>query len=156
MSQQEVSYRGSVYPWHCDHMGHMNVMWYVGKFDEASWQFIARLGLNRARFETAGTGMVTVEQRLEYKRELRAGDVISIVSTVLEVRNKSIRMHHEMRNDETGEVVAATVIVAVHIDAVLRKACMLPADIRNRASQTIRPSGREQTEASEAVLGQCV
>jgi acyl-CoA thioesterase FadM len=26
------TYRGAVYPWHCDHMGHMNVMWYVGKF----------------------------------------------------------------------------------------------------------------------------
>ena len=25
------TYRGAVYPWHCDHMGHMNVMWYVGK-----------------------------------------------------------------------------------------------------------------------------
>ena len=31
------TYRGAVYPWHCDHMGHMNVMWYVGKFDEATW-----------------------------------------------------------------------------------------------------------------------
>ena len=28
------TYRGAVYPWHCDHVGHMNVMWYVGKFDE--------------------------------------------------------------------------------------------------------------------------
>jgi acyl-CoA thioesterase FadM len=32
-----------VYPWHCDHMGHMNVMWYVGKFDEATWIFFARI-----------------------------------------------------------------------------------------------------------------
>jgi acyl-CoA thioesterase FadM len=31
------TYRGTVYPWHCDHIGHMNVMWYVGKFDEATW-----------------------------------------------------------------------------------------------------------------------
>ena len=28
-----LSYKGTVYPWHCDHMGHMNVMWYAGKFD---------------------------------------------------------------------------------------------------------------------------
>jgi acyl-CoA thioester hydrolase len=26
------TYRGAIYPWHCDHMGHMNVMWYVGKY----------------------------------------------------------------------------------------------------------------------------
>jgi acyl-CoA thioester hydrolase len=32
----ELTYRGTVYPWQCDHIGHMNVMWYVGKFDEAT------------------------------------------------------------------------------------------------------------------------
>jgi len=31
----EVTYRGTVYPWHCDHVGHLNRMWYAGKFDEA-------------------------------------------------------------------------------------------------------------------------
>ena len=39
------TYRGAVYPWHCDHMGHMNVMWYVGKFDEATWNLFATLGV---------------------------------------------------------------------------------------------------------------
>ena len=37
LSKPVITYRGTVYPWQCDHMGHMNVMWYVGKFDEASW-----------------------------------------------------------------------------------------------------------------------
>lgn len=35
--EQEATYRGTVYPWQCDHVGHMNIMWYVGKFDEANW-----------------------------------------------------------------------------------------------------------------------
>ena len=26
MSALVETYRGAVYPWHCDHMGHMNVM----------------------------------------------------------------------------------------------------------------------------------
>ena len=42
------TYRGTIYPWQCDHMGHMNVMWYVGKFDEATWQFFSMLGLTPA------------------------------------------------------------------------------------------------------------
>ena len=33
--------RGTVYPWHCDHMNPMNVMWYGGKFDEATWNLTA-------------------------------------------------------------------------------------------------------------------
>jgi acyl-CoA thioester hydrolase len=68
-----------------------------------------------------------------YQRELYAGDVISIRSAVLEVNDKSIRFQHEMRNDETGEVAATTVLVAVHIDTTTRKARPLPADVRQRA-----------------------
>jgi len=30
MTEFHVTYRGTVYPWHCDHIGHMNVMWYSG------------------------------------------------------------------------------------------------------------------------------
>jgi acyl-CoA thioester hydrolase len=41
MSEFTITYRGTVYPWQCDHMGHMNVMWYVAKFDEASWQLLS-------------------------------------------------------------------------------------------------------------------
>ena len=40
-----LTYRGAVYPAHCDHMGHMNVASYVAKFDEASWSLFCELGL---------------------------------------------------------------------------------------------------------------
>ena len=43
-----ITYRGTVYPWHCDHMGHMNVTWYVSKFDEASWNFLRSIGITPA------------------------------------------------------------------------------------------------------------
>jgi acyl-CoA thioester hydrolase len=133
MPDLTITYRGTVYPWQCDHMGHMNVMWYVGKFDEATWQLLARLGLTRPRFAAEGIGMAAVEQQIEYKRELHAGDLITIRSTVLETKEKSIRMFHEMRKDPTEELAATTVIVGVHIDATLRKARPLPADVRERA-----------------------
>ena len=44
-----ITYRGTVHQWHCDHMGHMNVMWYVGKFDEATWVYLTLLGLTRLK-----------------------------------------------------------------------------------------------------------
>ena len=43
-----ITYKGTVYPWQCDHIGHMNIMWYVSKFDEANWNFFATLGLTPA------------------------------------------------------------------------------------------------------------
>src|SRR5215470_11750022 len=36
MAEPLITARSVVYPWQCDHMGHMNVMWYTGKFDEAT------------------------------------------------------------------------------------------------------------------------
>ena len=51
------TYRGAVYPWHCDHMGHMNVMWYVGKFDEATWNLFAAMGVTAAFLKENQRGM---------------------------------------------------------------------------------------------------
>lgn len=135
MSASIVTYRGLVYPWHCDHMGHMNVMWYTGKFDEACWQFLSMLGLTPARFTPNGIAMAALEQHIEYKRELHAGDAVSIKSALLEIREKTIRMRHEMLNDSSGEVAARTTILGVHLDAATRQAIPLPADVVDRAMQ---------------------
>jgi hypothetical protein len=40
MPDLPITYRVVVYPWQCDHKGHMNVMWYVGKFDEEGGIFL--------------------------------------------------------------------------------------------------------------------
>jgi len=123
------TYRGVVYPWHCDHMGHMNVMWYVGKFDEATWSFFAMLGLTPSYFREHERGMAAVDQRIAYRRELHAGDVLVVRSGVLEVREKVIRFVHEMRNVETREVSSTTMLTGVHMDAATRAACPLPAGV---------------------------
>ena len=135
MAESILTYRGTVYPWHCDHMGHMNVMWYVGKFDEATWQLIAALGLPATRLREEGLVMAAVEQHIEYKRELRAGDVLTIHSSIREVRDKTFVMFHEMTNQNTGELAARTILTGICVDASTRRARSLPADIRERAAE---------------------
>jgi acyl-CoA thioester hydrolase len=131
--QQAITYRGVVYPWHCDHVGHMNVMWYVGKFDEATWNLFHRLGITPAYLRDNGRGMAAVDQHIEYKRELRAGDVLTISSHVLELHDKKIRFRHRMRNDETGEVAAVTTLLGLHMDTHARKSCPFPPELLARA-----------------------
>ena len=143
MAEPFVTYRGTVYPWHCDHMGHMNVMWYVGKFDEATWQLFTSIGLSPRRLRNEGIGLVAVEQRLEYKRELIAGDLLTIRSSVEEVREKALVLLHEMTNDETQQVAARTTITGVCIDMTTRKARPLPEDIRERVANSLPERGGE-------------
>ena len=130
-----------VYPWHCDHMGHMNVMWYTGKFDEATWHLLARIGLTPSYLRDRKRGMVAVQQETIYKRELLAGDLVAIRSGVLEIREKVIRFYHEMLNAETRELAAKTTLTGVHLDSETRKSCPFPGEILQRGRQLVAQTG---------------
>ena len=136
----EATYRGAVYPWHCDHIGHVNVMWYVGKFDEANWNMFARIGLTPSYLRESGCGMAAVQQTIAYQRELLAGDIIEVRSQLVEFRDKSIRIRHEMRNAEIGEIAATCEIAAVHIDRAARKSTPFAPAIRYAAMQHLVPA----------------
>ena len=129
-----ITYQGAVYPWHCDHMGHMNVMWYVGKFDEGTWRLFGQLGLTPSWLRANSRGMAAVEQNIQYKKELRAGDTVSVATTVLECAGKVLKFRHEMVNDETGEVAAVTTLTAVHLDTEARRATPFPDAVGAKAA----------------------
>ncbi|MBR0718715.1 thioesterase family protein [Bradyrhizobium liaoningense] len=131
--REEATYRGTVYPWQCDHVGHMNIMWYVGKFDEANWNLFARLGLTPGYLRTSGRGMAAVQQNISYKRELLAGDIVEVRSVLLEVRDKLIRFRHDMTNVETSEIAATCEITAVHMDRAARRSAPFEAFISENA-----------------------
>jgi acyl-CoA thioester hydrolase len=137
MAEPMLTYRGAVYPWQCDHMGHMNVMWYVGKFDEATWNFFGALGLDAASLRANDRGFAAVEQNIAYKRELMAGDIVTIYSSMLEIRDRVIRFTHEMRKTDTNEIAATTVLTAVHLDTKARKATSFSPQFRKRAEALI-------------------
>jgi acyl-CoA thioester hydrolase len=137
MGGRLLTYKGAVYPWHCDHMGHMNVMWYVGKFDEATWHLFAEIGLTSSFLRGNGRGMAAVEQNIAYKRELMAGDIVAVYSTVLEIKDRSMHFSHEMQKMDTQEVAATTVLTAVYLDTAARRACTFPEDVKRRAAAII-------------------
>jgi acyl-CoA thioester hydrolase len=137
MNDLLLTYRGVVYPWHCDQMGHMNVMWYVGKFDEATWNLFAAMGVTTAFLREKKRGMAAVQQNITYRRELLAGDTVTVHSAFLEIRDKVARFVHEMRHGETGELAALCMLTGVHLDAVARKSCSFPEEIVARGRSLV-------------------
>ena len=140
MTDTLLTYRGTVYPWHCDHVGHMNVMWYVGKFDEASWQLFNSLGLSAAYLREAQRGMAAVDQQISYLQELHAGAVVCVRSRVLEIKERSIRFEHEMVDEGSGAVAARTTLKAVHLDAQARKSVPFADAVVAKARALIAPA----------------
>ena len=139
MSKVLITYRGTVHQWHCDHMGHMNVMWYVGKFDEATWNLAAMMGMTAQYLKDAQRGMAAVDQRIAYRREALPGDVLTIRTAIIEVRPKSVRFVHEMRRGDLGDLLATMVVTGVHIDAVGRRATQFAPPIFASAQAMLAP-----------------
>jgi acyl-CoA thioester hydrolase len=77
--------------------------------------------------------MAAVEQLIQYKKELMAGDTFAVHSAVIEIKERVLRFSHEMRNTQSGEVAATTVLTAAFLDTAERKATPFPAEIRARA-----------------------
>lgn len=123
-----LTYKGTVMPWHCDHMGHMNVMHYVGKFDEATWNFFADLGLTSDYFRDSDCGMAAVQQNITYKRELLEGDAVEVRTRLLELRERVVKFEHEMIRRADGETAAICELTGVHLDRRARKAVPFPAE----------------------------
>jgi len=140
MMSDNVTYRGAVYPWHCDQVGHMNVMWYVGKFDEATWNLFASIGMTPRYFREQHRGMAAVQQNISYKRQLLAGDIVEVRSHVVEVREKVLVFAHEMRNAADGEIAALCELTGVHLDRDARKSTPFPNEIREQAARMIAAS----------------
>src|SRR3972149_2171075 len=126
------TYRGVVYPWHIDQIGHRNLQFAAARFDEATWHFLAAIGITPAYLKANGRGMAAVDQHTRYKEELHAGALIRVTSELLEIKQKSVRFRHRMYNAQTGVEVAVLDMVGVRLDTTTRRSAPLPQDILER------------------------
>lgn len=123
------TYRGFIYPWQMDHVGHMNVQFYTARFDEATWHFFARLGITPGFLKDNHRGMVALDQKTQYKKEVLAGSLLHIQTELLEIKRKTVRFMHHMYNSETGDEVATTELVGTYLDKDTRKTTELPQSV---------------------------
>jgi acyl-CoA thioester hydrolase len=138
------TYRGFVYPWVIDHVGHMNVQSYTARFDEASWQFLMRLGMSPSSMRENGRSFVAMEQRTQYRREVLGGALLHIATELIKVGRSSVRFVHRMFDSETNAEVAVTELTAVYFDTARRVSAALPVSVALQAVQLLvlpDPSG---------------
>lgn len=118
-------------------MGHMNVMWYVGKFDEATWNLMAAIGVTPTYLRKTNRGMAGVQQNITYERETFAGAIVEVWSHFVSIGERKCVFVHEMRDGENGEVSATCRLTAVHIDRATRRAVAFPPELRMLAEKTL-------------------
>lgn len=104
-----------------DAMGHMNVRWYVGFFDEGTWAFMDHIGLTPEYWQEKQAGMAALEQHIRYYQEVRLGENILIKTRLLARSAKRIHFMHFMVNESKNVLAATSELVATHMDLSARR-----------------------------------
>lgn len=119
------TWRGVVYPWQCDHMGHLNAMYYTSIFDQSLTHLMAACGYRFSPVGAAHQAYVNVRQLVDYVGEQRAGARMLVRAGVLRRRRSSIVTLHRLCNAETGALAATAETTTVHFDLQARKSVPL-------------------------------
>lgn len=125
--------RSVVYPWHCDHLGHMNVQHYVGFFDIGAFHFMSMLGFSSHNMHDLGATLVDAQHTIKYINEQPVGSLVKVESAIVRIGTKSMTCLHRMTNTETGLVAATNEIAMVYFDLKARQSLPLPDDLKARA-----------------------
>ena len=134
----DISFRGVVFPWDCDSMGHLNNKHYLGLFDQAAWHVFLALGYRAEMAAREQIGLADVHQAIAYRRELRAGQLIVVRSWLERVSSNSLTAQHEMFDADDGAAVASLTSVTTFVDLRQHRSMPIPPEIRRVADDWLR------------------
>ena len=104
MTEWIETYRGVVSAWECDIVEHFTIAYYFERFADAARNYLELIG----ETETLGPALAARPSRLytSFTQELRAGAGFHILSAVVAVDDRSLRLGHQVVFSARGETVS--------------------------------------------------
>ena len=137
------TFRGVVFPWHCDQFGHMNVRWYAHFFDDAGFALWPMLAIGYQAMEAQGFHTVIGQTTTNFVRELKAGDMVVVRSGISRVGAKSVTVTQKMVHAESGALHATQDMIEVFFDPTTRAAIPIPETFRTVLEKNLVIAGVE-------------
>ena len=119
-----------------DYNGHMNESRYGQVFSDAADTILERIGAG-ADYVARGFSWFTVDIRIRFLAETRAGDTVVATSTVLDGGGKKLRLFHQLRGAD-GDMLATGEQLLVHVSLETRRACLPEAPVDTRLESLVR------------------
>ena len=113
-----------------DRNGHMHEPHYLDLMAQASTRFLEEVGVDDG-YRSAGFTYFSVESRLKYLREILAGQNIKILTRVLGITEKTLRLLHQL-HIEDGPIAATCEATLIHVDLNTRASCTPSANVVTR------------------------
>jgi acyl-CoA thioester hydrolase len=130
MPEPLETYRATVAPAQCDHLGHMNVQCYFGMVSDGMFALMTHIGLSRAEVERRRLAFAVVHAESDFRRELMAGEVVYLKSAALAVGGKSATFRHRLHRADDDSLAFETVFKCVLLDLDKRAGTDMPDDLR--------------------------
>ncbi|MEQ8665439.1 MAG: L-carnitine dehydrogenase [Rhodospirillales bacterium] len=122
-------YASQVDPAWIDYNGHMSESSYLEAFGWASDALFRYIGIDEA-YRAAGKSFYTVETHINYYQETSVGEPLAFATQLLGVDDKRLHFFHTMTHGRTGELLATTEQMLLHVDMNASKASPISAEVR--------------------------
>ena len=116
----KFEYKTQILEHHLDSFGHVNNAKYLELYEDARWDFITKNGYGLKEIQEFQKGPIVLDVHCRYKRELVNREMITVISTPTEHKQKIMRMQ-QIIVKENGEVAAEADFTFGFMDLKLRK-----------------------------------
>lgn len=123
-----------------DTIGHVNNAKYLEYMEWGRFDWIIQSGLTLEELKRREIMPVVVNINVNYRKEVRMGEVIKVVSKPLRLGSKSMVVRHELYNGK-DQLVCDADVTMVMINTRERKSTDLPQEIIDAFASVI-PSGK--------------
>lgn len=134
------TYLGRVSEQECDHLGHMNVQFYVARVSDAAWHVMASIGITPEFIRERRQAPAAVRQEISYLKEALAGDILRMDSGVLEASDRKLTFFHRLTQVETEQVVMTSKVFTVNMDLDARRSTLLDPAVLRLARARLLPA----------------
>jgi carnitine 3-dehydrogenase len=114
-----------------DYNGHMTDWRYLQVFGDATDALFRYAGIDEA-YRRSGRAMYTVETHLTHKAEAHSQERLYVLSRVLEVDDKRVRVLHTLQRGRDDALVASAEVLYLHVSTQEGKVSRMDAEVRTR------------------------
>lgn len=140
------TYRGTVEPHECNEFDLLLARGLWDKLTRALWATQAAIGADRTTFRTLGLAGGAAVFDLTHHSQISLGTPLVIRTSVMEVRDKSLRMEHRVLNAQSEAVLVGARYVLAFVDRSSGERAAIPTEIRRRAEALRADHPRLTTE----------
>ena len=121
-------YQSEVHSDWIDYNGHMSESFYLYAFGDASDALFRYIGINED-YRSKGKSFYTVETHINYYSEVSKGEPLSFTTQILGLDQKRLHFFHQMLHSISGELLATTEQMLIHVDMNKSKACAIEPEV---------------------------